>query len=613
MSNVLSGTATCSGQPQPTAPLRALHLASGNLFGGVEKTFLYYASAPRPALWEPEFALCFDGVLREGLTRLGGVQHDLGVVHLRYSWTVARARARLRRLLSERPYDVVISHSAWLQVLFAPVVRERGLPLAFHLHDVARGKHWLDRLAKRHPPDIVVCNSKFTAQTAYRQFGPVRTVQAYVPVDLTTRRPDPATRSAMRASLSTSDDAFVIVQASRFERWTGHRLLLEALGELKNDGRWVCWITDKPQRALEERYSDELKHLARRLGIESRVHFSGHRSDMPELLGAADVMCQPNLAPEPFGSIFVEALHHGVPVVSTTMGAALEIVDESCGILVAPRAPAVAGALKRLMDEPSLVARLGADGPSRAEALCNPAVRFPELVGAYAAARGNRLDSHERAAMSGGSSGPEIGDLVARVVRSKGERFGIIVDVGCGQGALADKLQGTFDRYVGCDLVAYEGFPKTYGADFVATDLNRHPYPFSDAFADLVCAVETIEHLENPRAFVRELTRIVRPGGRVIVTTPNQLSLLSRLTLVTKNQFNAFQEAPGLYPSHITALLEEDLQRIARECGLEDLEVHYPGGGRVPFTARSWPGRLGFEGRWFSDNVLLTAVRPRRA
>jgi hypothetical protein len=94
----------------------------------------------------------------------------------------------------------------------------------------------------------------------------------------------------------------------------------------------------------------------------------------------------------------------------------------------------------------------------------------------------------------------------------------------------------------------------------------------------------------------------------VVVTTPNQLSLLSKLTLVVKNQFNAFTERPGSYPAHITALLEVDLVRIARECGLVEVGIRYTDSGRIPGTARHWPRPLG--GRAFSDNVLLEARRP---
>jgi 2-polyprenyl-3-methyl-5-hydroxy-6-metoxy-1,4-benzoquinol methylase len=49
----------------------------------------------------------------------------------------------------------------------------------------------------------------------------------------------------------------------------------------------------------------------------------------------------------------------------------------------------------------------------------------------------------------------------------------------------------------------------------------------ADDYADVVASVETIEHLENPRAFMRQLARVVKPGGVVIVSTPNQLSLLT--------------------------------------------------------------------------------------
>ena len=217
-----------------------------------------------------------------------------------------------------------------------------------------------------------------------------------------------------------------------------------------------------------------------------------------------------------------------------------------------------------------------------------------------------QLSTEERAAFSQGSSGNEIHALVERVVGK--QRYGSVVDIGCGSSAISRRLRDRFDHYTGCDVVAYDGFPKESWATFAKIDLNQPPYAVDEASADLVMSIEVIEHVENPRALMRELARIVKPGGRVIVTTPNQLSLLSKLSLVAKNEFTAFQEGEGLYPAHITALVETDLRRIATECDLEEIAVYYTDSGRIPFTPRHWPKVL--KGRWFSDNVLITATRP---
>jgi len=178
----------------------------------------------------------------------------------------------------------------------------------------------------------------------------------------------------------------------------------------------------------------------------------------------------------------------------------------------------------------------------------------------------------------------------------------MFLDIGCGAGNLFPFVRDSFQRYVGVDAVRYNGFPE--GVDFVPADLDTDRLPLHDNSTDAVAAVETIEHLENPRAFARELTRVTKPGGWIIVTTPNQLSLLSKVTLLLKNQFNAFQE--GSYPAHLTALLEMDLRRIAGECGWEDVAIFYSGQGRLALTSRNYPKFLSrVFPRACSDNILI--------
>jgi SAM-dependent methyltransferase len=209
-----------------------------------------------------------------------------------------------------------------------------------------------------------------------------------------------------------------------------------------------------------------------------------------------------------------------------------------------------------------------------------------------------------RARLSLGRADDAVHAMVARIFE-RTAASGVLVDVGCGCGTLWRLSRARFSRCVGLDAVHYDGLP--HELEFHRADLNA-PLPLPDGCADAVAAVEVIEHLENPRAFCRELARITRPGGWITVTTPNQANALSMLTLLFKQRFAAFQERD--YPAHLTALLPIDLQRIARECGLQQIGVEYTCQGRMPLTAAHYPRALAAVWpRWLSDNVAVFGQR----
>jgi 2-polyprenyl-3-methyl-5-hydroxy-6-metoxy-1,4-benzoquinol methylase len=212
-------------------------------------------------------------------------------------------------------------------------------------------------------------------------------------------------------------------------------------------------------------------------------------------------------------------------------------------------------------------------------------------------------DLHDRARQSLGSSDDVIHRVVSEVLAQRGVT-GVLADVGCGTGRLWGRVRDRFSRCIGIDALRFDGLPA--GIDFREADLDGARLPVNDGEVDAAVAVETIEHLENPRAFCRELARITRPGGVVVITTPNQLSALSLLTLLAKQQFSAFQE--NSYPAHRTALLEIDLRRIAAEAGLVDAAVSYTAHGRVPLTSMHYsPAIATLAPRLFSDNVVFSA------
>jgi 2-polyprenyl-3-methyl-5-hydroxy-6-metoxy-1,4-benzoquinol methylase len=215
------------------------------------------------------------------------------------------------------------------------------------------------------------------------------------------------------------------------------------------------------------------------------------------------------------------------------------------------------------------------------------------------------IDVEARARRSLGRSDHAIYSTVGRLLSARGAA-GILADVGCGTGDLWRTIGGRFTRCIGIDAVRYDDLPDDI--DFRGADLDCARLPIADDSVDAAAAVEVIEHLENPRALVRELVRVVRPGGWIVVTTPNQLSVLSLLTLLLKGRFSAFQD--NAYPAHRTALLEIDLHRIASECRLRDVQVAYTCLGRVPMTPWHYPTSVArLAPRRLSDNVVLIARR----
>jgi glycosyltransferase involved in cell wall biosynthesis len=361
--------------------MRVLHIHSGNLYGGVESMLLTQARqrdlCPSMAT---SFALCFKGRFSEELERANSPLHWLGEARIRQPLSVRRARRNLRELLQRESFDVAVIHSSWSQAIFGAVVRAAAVPLAFYLHGAANGRHWLERWAKRTPPDMALCNSRFTALTLPEMYAGLASEVVYCPVAAPEQDYSAAERAQTRAELQTPADATVIIQVSRMEALKGHFQHLEALSLLRDSPDWVCWQVGGAQRPDEIRYLAELKKAATRLGIAERIRFLNQRTDVARLLAAADIFCQPNTAPDAFGIAFIEALYAQLPVVTTAIGGALEIIDDSCGLLVPPGdAIALSASLRRLIQDRTLRAQLGMAGPARARQLCDPGARMTQL------------------------------------------------------------------------------------------------------------------------------------------------------------------------------------------------------------------------------------------
>jgi glycosyltransferase involved in cell wall biosynthesis len=361
--------------------IRVLHIAQGRAFGGVEAMLTSIARLE----WQTpevghEFALCWNTRCADELQAAGARLHLLGEARVRNPLSLIRSRRALRNLLSRQHYDVVVCHLAWAHAVFGPTVEHANLPLVFWLHGDTTGRHWLERWGAMTTPDLAICSSKFVASALPAMFANVRAEVVNCPVPACRKPPTSHDRSLFRQETATSEEAVVIVHVGRLEAGKGQLLLLQSLARIRDTPHWTCWMVGGAQSGSEARFLGTLRSVTRELGLVDRVRFLGERHDVPGLLGAADIYCQPTIRPEGFGITFVEAMHAGLPVIATRLGAAPEILDESCAVLVPPKnAEQIAAALMRLSENPNLREEMGAAARHRADELFEPTRQLRKL------------------------------------------------------------------------------------------------------------------------------------------------------------------------------------------------------------------------------------------
>ncbi len=166
---------------------------------------------------------------------------------------------------------------------------------------------------------------------------------------------------------------------------------------------------------------------------------------------------------------------------------------------------------------------------------------------------------------------PGLHDEVLNVIRRHLPAPARVVDLGAGSGAWAARLvsQGYTLTAVERDAHSYR-FPD---APLIVADLNE---PFSASLQgpfEGLTAIEVIEHLENPRAFLRECHKLLVPRGVMVLTTPNIENVPARLQFLATGNLRMFGRDPRFNdPTHITPIHTFMLERMLRDTGFHLVE-----------------------------------------
>ncbi len=150
------------------------------------------------------------------------------------------------------------------------------------------------------------------------------------------------------------------------------------------------------------------------------------------------------------------------------------------------------------------------------------------------------------------------------------------LDVGSGSGELIRRLHaGWSGASFGCDYTSE--WMRLPGQKVDVVDLDEEPLPYQSSFFDAVSCTEVVEHLDDYRRLLRETFRVLRPGGVLILSTPNILNLKSRLRFLWFGFWNLFGPLPFSHKirvdtdGHITPVHYFYLAHALHEAGFTEI------------------------------------------
>jgi glycosyltransferase involved in cell wall biosynthesis len=280
----------------------------------------------------------------------------------------------LRRLVVEEGYDLVHVHTpvAAFSTRYAlRALRKSGKPRiiytahGFHFHEGGRALQntlylGLEKLAGQWTDHLVVINNEDRdAVRSHRIVLPDRL--HYVPgigVDTQVFRPELVSTAellALRAEIGMEPEDKLFLVVASFDPGKRHSDAIHAFARLSNNHTHLALAGNGPIKI-------QMEVLAKELGIRQRVHFLGHRNDIPVLMRASVALALPSER-EGLSRSVMESLSMEVPVIGTDIRGIRSLLEGGCGLLVrVGDVEALTGAMAWMLDHPHEARAMGRRG-----------------------------------------------------------------------------------------------------------------------------------------------------------------------------------------------------------------------------------------------------------
>lgn len=144
----------------------------------------------------------------------------------------------------------------------------------------------------------------------------------------------------VRKQFGCTTEQVLVGLVARLDWWKGHEFFLEAMAEVVKRNHNIKGLIIGGLAELSydssSRYLDRLHVMVKSLGLGEKIIFTGHRSDVPCLVSALDVVVHASSTQEPFGLTVIEGMAAGKPVVATAAGGVIDIIEDGVNGLLVP-------------------------------------------------------------------------------------------------------------------------------------------------------------------------------------------------------------------------------------------------------------------------------------